>query len=379
MDDSCPSKVDTTYFCRICDEKPRQYTCPQCGINYCSLKCYQSEGHQDCSESFYKDWVELEMQVRDYDPENKKKMLEIFERLKQQAEEPSIMEDIFNDRREEDPEQLDSDDEEDGPSLEERLANIDLDNADVLWSALTNAERQEFETLLQSNEIDQMVPQWKPWWEQTVEKKLVREVDEIPEYQHLCPALVVPPKIIGQMKSSTYVQFNMMNVIYSYAYTAVHFSGDHLNSAKLATQVFLYVCDNMSQKKVFTDAESAARAVFQRIFGESNLMESKANGRMLSVKQAGDQIMRGPEKANCCYYVIAALSDLHRLVSKAKVDLNCKSEPAKTQFPRKFQEHKDLERIDVSKKNIELHLKKLEFYLSWINLYGKKLCGTKLH
>lgn len=59
----------------------------------------------------------------------------------------------------------------------------------------------------------------------------------------------------------------MMNVIYSYAYTALHFSGDHLNSAKLATQVFLYVCDNMNQKKVFTDADSAASAVFQRIFG----------------------------------------------------------------------------------------------------------------
>lgn len=100
---------------------------------------------------------------------------------------------------------------------------------------------------------------------------------------------------------------------------------------------------------------------------------------MLSIKQAGNQIMRGPENFNCCYYVIAALSDLHRLVSKAKVELNSKSEPAKIQFPKKFQEHKDLERINVSKKNLELHLKKLEFYLSWINLYGKKLCGKKLH
>lgn len=84
-------------------------------------------------------------------------------------------------------------------SLEERLANIDLDNADVLWSVLTNAERQEFEAILQSNEIDKMLPQWKPWWDQTVEKKLVREVDEIPEYQNLCPALGVPSEIRGQM------------------------------------------------------------------------------------------------------------------------------------------------------------------------------------
>ena len=108
-------------------------------------------------------------------------------------------------------------------------------------------------------------------------------------------------------------------------------------------------------------------------------MESEENGRMLSIKQAGDQIMNGPEKTNCCYYVIAALSDLLRLFSKAKVELNSKSEPAKIQFPRKFQEHKDLARVDVSKKSIKLHIKKIEFYLSWIHLYGKNLCGTKLN
>ena len=68
-------------------------------------------------------------------------------------------------------------------------------------------------------------------------------------------------------KASPYVQFNLMNVIYAYAYTTLHFFGEHLNSAKLATQVFLYVCDNMGKKKVFTDADSAASAVFQRIFG----------------------------------------------------------------------------------------------------------------
>ena len=203
-----------------------------------------------------------------------------------------------------------------------------------------------------------------------------------------------------------------MNVIYSYAYIALHFFGDHLNSAKLATQVFLYVCDNMNQKKVFTDANSAVNAVFQPIFGvhiifilfiicdfiiqnklyifilnhnqvfklqESNLTESEEGGRMLSIKQAGNQIIRGPDEENCCYYVTAALSDLHALLSRAKMEICSKSAPTKARFPRKFQEHKDLQNVDISKKSIQLHLKKLEFYLAWVNLYGKKLCGSKLN
>ena len=83
--------------------------------------------------------------------------------------------------------------------MEERITNINLDNADELWSVLTIAERQEFEAIIQSNDVYEMLPQWKPWWEQIVEKKLVREVDDIPEYQKLCPALVTSPEIKGEM------------------------------------------------------------------------------------------------------------------------------------------------------------------------------------
>lgn len=52
----------------------------------------------------------MEMKMRNYNPENKKKMLEILERLKRETEEPNIIEKILND--EEDCEELDSDDED---------------------------------------------------------------------------------------------------------------------------------------------------------------------------------------------------------------------------------------------------------------------------
>lgn len=108
MSDTHKPVGDTSTLCTICNENPQRYTCPKCNIYYCSLKCYQSEKHEACSEIFYKNWVEMEMKVRNYDPENKKKMLEILERLKHDMEGPNIVEQILNDE---------DDDEECYPSM----------------------------------------------------------------------------------------------------------------------------------------------------------------------------------------------------------------------------------------------------------------------
>ncbi|XP_051162234.1 zinc finger HIT domain-containing protein 2 [Leptopilina boulardi] len=366
------SKDDRSTLCSICNENPMQYTCPKCSINYCSLNCYKSEKHEACSELFYKNWVEMEMKVRNYDPENKKKMLDILERLKRETEEPSIVEKILND--EDDCEELDSDDE-DGISLEERIANIDLNDVDQLWSSLTNSERQEFEAIIQSNNFEKILPEWIPWWEQCVEVKLVREIDEVPEYEKLCPSLISVPAMNSQMKVSPSVHFNLINVLCSYAYVVLHFYGDHLNSSKLASQVFLYVCENINEKKNFHNIDSAINAVFQRIFTETSATDNEELDTISSIKQATDQIIQGP-KDNCSYYVLAALSDLHALFSKARKET---SKSTKSQFNKKFDQYKDIDSVDISKKTLQLHLKKLEFYFSWVKLFGKNLSDFKIN
>ena len=93
--------------------------------------------------------------------------------------------------------------------MEQRLANIDLDNADELWSVLTDGERQEFEAILQSNDIEKMLPEWIPWWEQTVERKLVQELNEVPQYKKLCPALVT----IGEFKGEMVIKMNKKSIM----------------------------------------------------------------------------------------------------------------------------------------------------------------------
>ena len=51
-----PVTSDTDYpsVCPLCLKQPSKYTCPRCNTRYCSVDCYKSEKHRDCSEMFYK-------------------------------------------------------------------------------------------------------------------------------------------------------------------------------------------------------------------------------------------------------------------------------------------------------------------------------------
>lgn len=57
----------------------------------------------------------------------------------------------------------------------------------------------------------------------------------------------------------------MINVIYAYAYVALYYNGDYLDCAENATNVFLTICMNMKDNKVFNDTESAIQSVLENI------------------------------------------------------------------------------------------------------------------
>lgn len=48
--------------CGVCERALPQYTCPKCGVPYCSLACYRAEAHgARCAEKFYEEQVRAEM------------------------------------------------------------------------------------------------------------------------------------------------------------------------------------------------------------------------------------------------------------------------------------------------------------------------------
>ena len=125
--------------CQFCNDAASKYTCPKCQSPYCSMKCYQSQAHSECSEVFYKDCIEDELKLRSKEDKEKntKKMYQILKNNLEQEEE-----------------KLDSDDELD---LAERLEGVNLDNTDLVWEKLTEEEKKDFQTLVDNGEISKFV------------------------------------------------------------------------------------------------------------------------------------------------------------------------------------------------------------------------------
>ncbi|XP_018300825.1 zinc finger HIT domain-containing protein 2 [Mycetomoellerius zeteki] len=368
-----PGTSSTTTICELCSKRKRLYTCPRCGIGYCGAECYKSDAHTDCSESFYRQCVEDELKSQENDPAARQKMMEILKRVHEADMENDILEnnsDEGNTSGEDYP--LDSDDEQELLDLETRLKNVNLEDPNELWSVLSEAERQEFEALIKNGEVEKLLPKWVPWWTCRVEKKLIQLIEEDIKdvYSNLkYPELIDVPLFNELQKASPCVLFNVTNVIYAYAYVALYYIGDYLNCAEEATHVFLIICENIRHNEVFKDVDSAIESVVDNVKNVDWLPQDEQT--ITALREAGASISQGPGVEMKTVYTSAALSELHRLLTAAKKEIStCKSN--NREFTKRFSQ-KLSNNTSLSKKNILLYLKKLEYYLSWVKSAGTEI------
>lgn len=122
------------------------------------------------------------------DDEAKNKMIDILKRMHNE----SFDNDLENI---EEPVEIDSDDDSE-IDLHTRIKDLNLDDPDALWNALTSDEKNEFEAMLSQGDVGTIIPQWQPWWLFRKEKKLVEEVDLNGEKEALerCPTIKTVPK-----------------------------------------------------------------------------------------------------------------------------------------------------------------------------------------
>lgn len=93
--------------------------------------------------------------------------------------------------------EVDSDDDEE-IDLQERIKDLNLDDADKLWNALTEDERNEFEAMLNQGDVGSIIPQWEPWWLYNKGEKLIQDVGNKDTAEEdaikKCPPLVKVPE-----------------------------------------------------------------------------------------------------------------------------------------------------------------------------------------
>lgn len=296
-------------------------------------------------------------------------------------------------------EELDSDDEgvdatADGQSdLSKRLEGINLDDADAIWAKLTVAERQEFEKIVQSDDVSNIMPPFSPWWENKVQKVLIQEINNEEhsvehEYEHSVdhPSIydsIVDFDTISPKAPAPCVAYNLVNVLAAYTATVRFCMGEHMHNAIEAVNYLMKISANLQTNANFDDQNMAI---------ESVRFESHSAGFSIDVddvqqmKKDIDFISEGPDPSKQSnVFILAALCDLHRLLIAAKAtkklshskqmcpqrqathaSAQCSSNsPEFQRFAKRFGDHKIAEFYDVERPKLNATVKKVEYYLAY--------------
>ncbi|KXN87517.1 Zinc finger HIT domain-containing protein 2 [Leucoagaricus sp. SymC.cos] len=165
-------------ICRFCRRQFAKYTCPTCNVPYCSLTCFRSSAHSQCSETFYKNELQTDIAMTpSRTAEERKQMMELLKRFEDEA---ATEEDALN-RGALAGSGSENEDENKGESLIEKFAELDLDSltSEEMWEMLTSEERTKFmrgledptselaQRLLGSAQLDVEIEQ--PWWTDDIE------------------------------------------------------------------------------------------------------------------------------------------------------------------------------------------------------------------
>lgn len=266
-----------------------------------------------------------------------------------------------------------------GEDLAERLANVDLDDANAVWAKMTTVERAEFETLVFSGDASQVVPVTEPWWTQKQVKPLIEEVSSSSNDPQK-PSSQSPPvytKIVDFPKISSRppadcVLHNLTNVLAAYAITYRYFNGDHISSAQEATNYLVSVCANLKKNANFDDDELAIHSVAHDCQDEGFDIEK---GQLEAVRQDVDNIVEGPiRKHPSNAYVLAALSDVYKLLSTTaksmRVAAKCDGEKIVTgDFSKRFADHQKGGLECVTQSLVSASVRKIEYYLAFVKKF----------
>ncbi|KAN0062578.1 hypothetical protein ACQY0O_005110 [Thecaphora frezii] len=132
----------TSSLCNLCYTNRASYTCPNCNVPYCSLACFRSQVHRECSTRFAVGTLHSELDDKDRNThdQDRKKVMDILRRL----QDPTLPEDDDQD----DNEEADGEASAWDAPVDMDLDQIDVLSTDQLLALLTPSERRNFELAL---------------------------------------------------------------------------------------------------------------------------------------------------------------------------------------------------------------------------------------
>jgi len=210
--------------------------------------------------------------------------------------------------------------------------------------------------------ISNLLELWTPWW--NVETPLVAEI-ESPVNPALPKMLPNIPKLseILKVQPSSDVKFNVINVLYAYAYVTRLHNGNHIAMATESCQDVLEISDVLSKGHSCGSVEEAVQVCLKNITNARCSFES-TNEWNLKVIHDVEKVITG-YTSNPLLYPMSALSDLHLVFKNAykTVQRQLKDKSTKS----------DTDNLTKEKSSLFQCVKKCEFMLSWCQTYGMAL------
>lgn len=265
--------------------------------------------------------------------------------------------------------------------LSMRLEGINLNDANAIWARLTDSERKEFEGIVQGDDLSALIPAFSPWWETKAQKPLIEEVAtasshtsaQITEHPAIHTSIADFSKISTKPPAAC-VNHNLLNVLAAYCSTVRFFVGDHLDMPHEAVAYLISICANLKANINFDDQTQAIDSICFEAHNEGYISEHIDEDLL---KRDIDFMVEGPDPSKPCnVYILAALSDVHRLLAAAKAAKKEKTDGAATtasksgkgfeNFVQQFGDHKVAQaQYVVEKAKLITCMKKIEYYLAF--------------
>jgi hypothetical protein len=289
----------------------------------------------------------------------------MLERIEQQNNEDENFEDI------------DSDDESmEDSDLAQRLEEVDLNDADAVWERLTDAEKEEFKSIVYNNEVDKIIQPVEAWWTQKLINLPVVDVEEnekeLKKIQENCPKIsenIQQFSKISPKPPAKCVVYNIASVVGVYTYIFRFYNGDHANYTLEAVNNFISICDNIKANVNYEEINAVIDAIVLNCHNQNLFADLSTKSLM---RDDLKEIFEGPcEGSN--YFLLAALSDIIELFESAKLKFKQETKRKSSKNPKKFssefpEDHENFENFKELKNQNHFNncLRKLEFYLSFI-------------
>lgn len=139
-----------------------------------------------------------------------------------------------------------------------------------------------------------------------------------------------------------------------------YFNGDHFDFPKEAVSCLSHISLNLKSNTNFEDFALAVESVHHEILDNIWIPTDEENIKLL--REDICLVLKGPGKSDRKFYIFSALSDLYRLIELAVNDNSKKLE----NFNKKFPESQFPAMIIESKEKMKLHIKKLDYFLSYV-------------